>query len=224
VTTVLCDAVIFDLDGVLVDSRAVIERHWRRWASEVSLDFDLIMERAHGMRTIDTIRLVAPHLDAEEETARFEAVEAEDVEGVTAIAGASLLVSAVPKGSWAIVTSGPQRTAVARLRKAGLRVPDVLITAEQVKMGKPAPEGYLLAARRLGIDPAGCVVVEDAPAGIEAGRGAGMQVIAVAATHRPEELAAARFVVAALDCIEIGTRSGPPISLHLRGCDADNGG
>jgi len=207
-----------------VDSRAVIERHWRRWASEEGLDFDLIMERAHGMRTIDTIRLVAPHLDAEEETARFEAVEAEDVEGVTAIAGASLLVSAVPKGSWAIVTSGPRTTAVARLRKAGLRVPDVLITAEQVKVGKPAPEGYLLAARRLGIDPAGCVVVEDAPAGIEAGRGAGMQVIAVAATHRPEELAAARFVVAALDCIEIGTRSGPPISLHLRGCDADNGG
>jgi sugar-phosphatase len=82
----------------------------------------------------------------------------------------------------------------------------------------------LLAARRLGIDPAGCVVVEDAPAGIEAGRGAGMRVIAVAATHRPEELAAARFIVAALDCIEIEALSGAPISLHLRGCGADNGG
>jgi sugar-phosphatase len=216
VTTLLCDAVIFDLDGVLVDSRAVIERHWRRWASEVGLDFDLVMERAHGMRTIDTIRLVAPHLDAEDETARFEAVEAEDVDGVAPIAGAAELVSAVPKRAWAIVTSGPQRTALARLQKVGLRVPDVLITADHVTQGKPAPEGYLLAAHRLGIDSAGCVVVEDAPAGIEAGHGAGMRVIAVAATHPTAELSAADFIVPGLDCIEIGALSGPPISLHLR--------
>jgi len=209
VTFLLCDAVIFDLDGVVVDSRAVIERHWKRWAGQVGLDFERIMERAHGMRTIDTIRLVAPHLDAEDETARFEAVEAEDVDGVAAIAGAVRLFSTLPDARRAIVTSGPQKTARARLQKAGLRVPDVLVTAEQVSMGKPAPEGYSLAARRLGLRPGDCVVVEDAPAGIEAGRSAGMRVIAVASTHPPEELTAADFIVPTLDHIEIEAGGGP---------------
>ncbi len=216
-TSLLCDAVIFDLDGVLVDSRAVIERHWRRWAREVGLDFETIMQKAHGMRTIDTIRLVAPHLVAEEETARFEAVEAEDLDGVVAIAGAAQLVSALPQDHWAIVTSGPQRTALARLEKTGLMVPEVLVTAEQVRRGKPEPDGYSLAALRLDVEPARCIVVEDAPAGIEAGRGAGMRVIGVAATHPPAELSAADFVVPALDCIEVDGPRGPKISLRLHG-------
>jgi sugar-phosphatase len=182
----------------------------------VGLDFETIMARAHGMRTVDTIRLVAPHLDAEDETDRFEAVEAGDLEGVVAIPGGAELLSTLPKPSWAIVTSGPQTTARARLKKAGLRVPEVLVTADQVARGKPAPDGYSLAAHRLGIEAAGCVVVEDAPAGIEAGRGAGMRVIAVAATHRPEELTAADFIVPSLDCVEADAHHGPGISLRLR--------
>jgi len=200
---------IFDLDGVLVDSTAVVERHWRRWALERGLVLARIMESAHGMRTVDTIRLVAPHLNAEEEVARIDGAEAEDVEGVVAMAGAVRVVSALPEGSWAIVTSGPGRTATARIQAAGLKIPGVLVTAEQVSMGKPAPEGYSLAARRLGLKPGGCVVVEDAPAGIEAGRAAGMRVIAVVTTHPPEELTAADFIVPTLDHIEIEAGGGP---------------
>lgn len=194
---------IFDLDGVLVDSRVVVERHWRQWAAQHNLDMAEIMRVAHGRRTVETIRLVAPYLDAEAEAAHFEAGEAFDTDGLVEIDGATRLVRSLPGDSWAVATSGSRDIAMTRLGYAGVAMPTVLVTADDVKQGKPDPEAYLLASERLGVAPEGCVVVEDAPAGIEAAHAAGMRVIAVATTHAQEELESADVVVACLADIQI---------------------
>jgi len=207
-----CDAVIFDLDGVLIDSMAVIERHWRRWAIQHNLDAAEIMRVAHGRRTVETIRLVAPHLNAEVEAVRFEADEAVDTDGLVRIDGAARLVRSLPRGSWAVATSGTRDVAMTRLRYTGLPMPTVLVTADDVKRGKPDPEAYLLASERLGIVPEGCIVVEDAPAGVEAAHAGGMRVIAVATTHGQEKLESANTVVAYLSDIEILPTSYEPSS------------
>lgn len=176
-------AVLSDLDGVLVDSAAVIERTWRGFAERHGLDPDEVVAAGHGRRSIDLIRLVAPHLDAEVEAANVEREEIAHTSGLRALPGAHELVDAVPAERFAIVTSGTRALALARLRAAGLPVPAVLVTAEEVDDGKPHPAGYLRAAELLGVDPAHSIVLEDAPAGVEAGRAAGMTVIAVLTTN-----------------------------------------
>jgi len=176
-------AVLSDLDGVLVDSAAVIERTWRGFADRHGLDPDEVVAAGHGRRSIDLIRLVAPHLDAEAEAADVEREEIAQTSGLRPLPGARDLVDAVPAERFAIVTSGSRALALARLRAAGLPVPAVLVTAEEVDDGKPHPAGYLRAAELLGVDPAHSVVLEDAPAGVEAGRAAGMTVIAVLTTN-----------------------------------------
>lgn len=183
-----CDAVLFDLDGVLVDSRACVERHWRRWALEHDLSLDDIMCVAHGYRTVDTIRLVAPHLEAEEEAARFDARESFDADGVVRIEGAAQLLRALPTQQWGVVTSGTRNLAITRLRHTALPMPPVLVTADDVRRGKPNPEAYLLGAARLNMTPEACVVVEDAPAGIRAAHAAGMRVVGLATTHHQDDL------------------------------------
>ena len=181
-------AVLSDLDGVLVDSAAVIERTWRGFAARHGLDPDEVVAAGHGRRSIDLIRLVAPHLDAEAEAADVEREEIAQTSGLRPLPGARDLVDAVPAERFAIVTSGSRALALARLRAAGLPVPDVLVTAEEVDDGKPHPAGYLRAAELLGVDPAHSVVLEDAPAGVEAGRAAGMTVIAVLTTNEASAL------------------------------------
>ena len=176
-------AVLSDLDGVLVDSAAVIEQTWRGFADRHGLDPDEVVAAGHGRRSIDLIRLVAPHLDAEIEAANVEREEIAQASGLRPLPGARELVDAVPAERFAIVTSGSRALALARLRAAGLPVPAVLVTAEEVDDGKPHPAGYLRAAELLGVDPAHSVVLEDAPAGVEAGRAAGMTVIAVLTTN-----------------------------------------
>ena len=176
-------AVLTDLDGVLVDSAAVIEQTWRGFADRHGLDPDEVVAAGHGRRSIDLIRLVAPHLDAEIEAANVEREEIAQTTGLRPLPGARELVDAVPAERFAIVTSGSRALALARLRAAGLPVPAVLVTAEEVDDGKPHPAGYLRAAELLGVDPAHSVVLEDAPAGVEAGRAAGMTVIAVLTTN-----------------------------------------
>jgi sugar-phosphatase len=178
-----CDAVLFDLDGVLVDSRACVERHWRRWAVEQGLPLEEIMRVAHGYRTVDTMRLIAPHLAVEQEAARFDAREAFDAEGVVTIEGAAELLGTLPAQRWAVVTSGTRSLAMTRLKRAALPVPPVLITADDVRIGKPHPEAYGLASANLHLAPEACIVVEDAPAGITAAHAAGMRVVALATTH-----------------------------------------
>ena len=198
-----CDAILFDLDGVLIDSSACIRRHWQEWAHRHGLDLDAIMQVAHGIRTIETMRIVAPHLPVEEEAMRFAAAELVDTEGVFAIDGASRLLDPLPPDAWAIVTSGGRALATARLGYAGLPVPDILVTGDDVTHGKPDPEPYLLAAERMGDAPDRCVVIEDAPAGIEAAHAAGMRVIALATTHARQELPQAEAVVEHLSALQI---------------------
>jgi len=207
-THLRCDAVLFDLDGVLVNSTECVERHWRRWAVEHLLDLDEIMRVAHGRPTVETIRLVAPHVPAEEEAARLNAAEAFDTDGVAAVEGAAQLVRVLPEDAWAIVTSGTRDTARTRLRHTGMPMPSVLITADDVKRGKPNPEAYLLAAARLDVRPETCVVIEDAPAGIRAARAAGMRVIAVATTHSQAELGEADVRAKRLTDIHCDVRRG----------------
>lgn len=211
-----CIAVIFDLDGVLIDSSAVVQRQWRRWVIEHGLDLNQTTNVMHGQRLVEIVRHVAPHLDAEEEAARLAAWEAADTDSLRVIEGATDLVRSLPQATWAVVTSGNQATALTRLRYADLPVPDVLVTADDVTRGKPHPEPYLRAAKGLGISPADCVVIEDAPAGVQAARVAGMRVIAVTTTHAPETLEEADAIATRLLDIQIATpsqTSGPSDAL-----------
>jgi mannitol-1-/sugar-/sorbitol-6-phosphatase len=203
-----CHAVLFDFDGVLVDSNAISERQMRAWAERHRVPFARIAAIHHGRPTVETVRLVAPHLDIEAEARLIERAEADDTEGLVAFAGAARLLSALPEGRWAIVTSGTRRLATTRLAHVGLRRPAVLVTADDVQRGKPAPDPYLVAAERLGVAPTRCVVVEDAPAGVAAARAAGARVIAVASTMPPAALADADVVIAGLEDLSVEVESG----------------
>jgi sugar-phosphatase len=205
-----CEAIIFDLDGVLIDSSAVIERSWRLWAKERGLDAADVLRLTPGRRMIEVVRRLAPYLDAEAEAQRLAAREAADTRGLVEIEGAVRLTHSLPPGRWAVATSGSLATAMGRLRFAGVPLPHVLITADDVTRGKPDPQAYLLAAERLALAPAGCVVVEDAPVGVQAARAAGMQVVAIATTHAREALASADAVVDRLADIHVIVDGRPP--------------
>lgn len=205
----VCDAVLFDMDGVLVDSTACVERHWRQWAAAHGLDADVVLAFTHGQRSVETIRAVAPQLDADGEAAQIEARAAVDTEGVVRIEGAARLVRNLPPDAWAIGTSAPPLMVTTRLQHTGVPIPSVLITAEDVQHGKPHPEVYLEAAARLHVAPGRCIVIEDAPAGIDAARAAGMRVIAVATTHEPTALQNADAVVMRLLDLQITPATNP---------------
>jgi sugar-phosphatase len=214
-TQLECDAILFDLDGVLIDSTICITRHWEEWAGQHGLEMAAVMRVAHGLRTVETMRLVAPHLDAEKEAERFTAVEVVDTEGVVPIEGAFQLLNGLPDDAWAIVTSGSNELAKARLRRAGLPVPRIFVTGDDVRQGKPAPEPYLVGAERLGRAVERCVVVEDAPAGIEAARAAGMQVIGITTTHSREELLGAAVIIDQLSALRIVVGEGRRLALQI---------
>lgn len=206
--TLQCDAILFDLDGVLVDSRECVERTWRNWAAERGLDPELVLREAHGRRTLETIARVAPHLDAATEGARIAASETGETRGIYEIAGARELLASLPSRRWAIVTSGIRTVAETRIRHMRLPTPPVLIPADEISHGKPHPEGYLTAARRLSIEPERCIVVEDAPPGIEAARAAGMRAIGVLGTYPPDALVAAEVVVSSVAALRVMARNG----------------
>jgi mannitol-1-/sugar-/sorbitol-6-phosphatase len=182
-----------DLDGVLVDSAAAVERAWTAWALRRGLDVDDVLALAHGRPTVEVVAAAAPHLDTSVEAAEVEGEEVADTEGLTALPGAADLLGAVPRV--ALVTSGTRALASSRLAATGLSAPDVLVTADQIDRGKPHPEPYLTAAERLGASPAECLVVEDAPAGVAAGLAAGMTVVALRTTHDERDLVGAHAVV-----------------------------
>jgi mannitol-1-/sugar-/sorbitol-6-phosphatase len=178
-------AFLFDMDGTLLSSIAAAERVWTAWARRHGVDVPTLLAHMHGMRAIDTIRrLDLPGMDAHAEAAAITQAEIDDVAGVEAIAGAAAFLAALPIDRWAVVTSAPRALAERRMAAAGLPLPRVLITAEDVSAGKPAPDGYRLAARRLGHEARDCVVFEDAAAGILAGEAAGAAVVVIGATHR----------------------------------------
>ena len=205
-----CAAVLFDLDGVLVNSTHSVERQWRLWASEIGVSPEQVLEIAHGRRTLEVVRLLRPDLDAEAEVIRLEAREAEDTDGVVVMPGAAELLASIPAERWGIVTSGTRHLATSRLRFAQLPIPRVLVCGDEVTNGKPHPKPYLTGAQMLGMGPRECLVIEDAPAGIAAGHAGGMRVIALASTYAREELLDADAVVSKLSQIAVSPDS------HLR--------
>jgi mannitol-1-/sugar-/sorbitol-6-phosphatase len=186
--TLSCRAMLFDMDGTLVDSTQAVEDIWGRWALRHGFKVEEILKVSHGRRTVDTLRDVAPHIDIETEAAELERQEIVEREGVVEVPGAAVLLAQLPLNRWAVVTSASRPLAEARLTAAGLPIPSVLISASDVREGKPDPEGYLLAASRLKTSPLDCVVLEDTPAGLAAGRAAGMRVLALTTTFSRDEL------------------------------------
>jgi sugar-phosphatase len=177
-------AFLFDMDGTLLNSILATERVWTRWALKHGLDVATFLPTMHGKRGIDTITLLGlPGVDPAVEVKEVEQGEMEDIDGIQPIAGAIAFLSALPADRWGIVTSAPVALAHRRLAAAGIPLPKVIVTAEDVTKGKPAPDGYRLGAARLGFDPADCLVFEDVPAGILAGEGAGAHVAVITATH-----------------------------------------
>ena len=214
---IACKAVLFDLDGVLVDSTPAVARVWSAWAREHGMDPADTVRRAHGRPSIATIRELLPHADAEPENALVEQRELDDMEGMVTLPGALALVRTFPPGHWAVVTSCTKRLAHRRLLTAGLPVPTHFVTASDIQRGKPDPEPYLKGAQSLGLAASDCVVVEDAPAGIRSGRAAGARVIALRTTAQEADLreAGAHWVVDDLSSLVAAvTRDG--VELELR--------
>jgi len=179
------------MDGVLVDSTPAVARVWAVWAGKYGFDADAVVKMAHGRPSITTIRELLPDGDHDAENREVERQEIEDIEGVVAMPGAVEILRALPEDRWTVVTSATKALAEVRLRAAGLPLPKIFVTSDDVTRGKPDPEPYRKGAEILGVASSDCVVVEDAPAGIRAGKAAGARVIALRATAEDSELAAA---------------------------------
>ena len=188
-------ALLFDMDGTIISSLALAERTWSRWARAHGLDVATFLPTIHGVRSVETIRRLAlPGIDPEAEAAAITRAEMEDVGDIVEIPGARTFLDSLPRERWAIVTSAPRALAERRLAAAGMPTPGLMIAAEDVTHGKPAPDCILLAAARLGIAALDCLMFEDAPAGIQAADAAGSPVVVVTATHQaPMRTAHARI-------------------------------
>jgi len=217
-TTIQCRGVLFDLDGVLVDSTPAVARVWTIWANKHGFDPQETVRKAHGRPSLATIRELLPNADHAAENAIVEGMEIEDLEDVVALPGAAELLRALPAEKWTVVTSCTRRLALVRLRAAGLPIPAKLVTSNDITNGKPHPEPFLQGAKLLGFAPAQCVVFEDAPAGIRAGKAAGTRVIALQTTEQDNFLrqAGADWIVADCSSVHVdGANSGQEISLVL---------
>jgi sugar-phosphatase len=188
-------AFLFDMDGTVINSIASAERVWTDWARRQGLDIAAFLPTIHGVRAVETIRRLALRgIDAEHEARELAKAEAADTDGIHPIGGAVAFLASLPPERWAIVTSSPRELALIRMTVAGIPVPAVIVTAEDVSVGKPAPDCFRLAAERLGVDARDCLAFEDAPAGIQAAEAAGATVVVITATHRhPLEAGHARI-------------------------------
>ena len=204
------------MDGVLVDSRPAVERTWRRWARRHGLDAERIIAVAHGRRSSDTIREQVPHIeDIAAEVAWLDAMELEDMEGIVPVPGAADLVGSLPPATWAIFTSCTPELARRRLTCTAMPMPAVLVTSSDVQRGKPAPDGWRLAAERLGAMPNDCVVIEDAPPGIAAARALGIPVVGVTTTHEAARLDGAAAIVQNLTAVRATLAAGRLVALAV---------
>ena len=211
-----CSALLFDLDGVLIDSTPAVARVWTRWAVEHGFDPETVVHKAHGRPSRITIRELLPNSDIDREDREVERREMEDLDGVVLLPGAGQLLNSLPPARWTIATSCTRALAEVRLRAAGLPIPKTMITSSDVKIGKPDPEPYLKAATKLGFAASDCVVVEDAASGVRAGKAAGARVIAFLTTmiRRDLEDAGADWIVQ--NCADIAaSNDGDSLRLSL---------
>ena len=183
-----CCALLFDMDGVLIDSTPAVARVWHGWAVEHGFDPVEVVQRAHGRPSLTTVREYLPEADHELENLEIERRERHDLQGVVLLPGALDLLKSIPSDNWTIVTSSTRPLAEVRLRAVGLPIPQRIVTATDVSHGKPHPEPYLTAAKILGCAPELCLVLEDAPAGIQAGKASGARVVAFRTTAKEEDL------------------------------------
>ncbi|HSZ63941.1 MAG TPA: HAD family hydrolase [Terriglobales bacterium] len=211
-----CSALLFDMDGVLIDSTPAVARVWTRWAIDRGLDPDKVVHMAHGRPSQTTIRELLPDADVDLENREVERCEIADLDGVVLLPGAQQLLDSLPPDRWTIATSCTRALAEVRLRAAGLPIPANMITSTDVKIGKPDPEPYLKAAAKLGFAASDCVVVEDAPAGVRAGKAAGARVIAFLTTmgRRDLEDAGADWILH--NCTEIAASRDLDHGLQLK--------
>jgi sugar-phosphatase len=197
-----CAAILFDMDGTLVDSTAVVEGAWRLWAKRYNLQLDEILAFSHGRATKDTMEHFRPGLDVHSEAEELDRYEGTVTAGVLAVTGAIAAVRTAQNGRWGVVTSAPRQLAEIRLAAAGLPIPKVLIPADEIAKGKPDPEGYLKAAKLLNVSPNDCLVFEDTCPGIDAARAAGMQVVGLLTTF-PKEILACELAIPDFEAIGI---------------------
>lgn len=196
---------LFDLDGVLVDSTPAVARVWRKWAIEHGFEPEETVRRAHGRPSVETVRELLPDADSEKENQVILRGEIEDTDCVVPLAGTRELLSSLPENQWALVTSCARPLAEVRLKTAGLPLPRNIVTCDDVRRGKPDPEPYVKGAALLGLPPSNCVVFEDAPAGIIAGKAAGALVIALRTTASDSELedAGADWILSGYDDLSV---------------------
>jgi sugar-phosphatase len=217
---IACAGLLFDLDGVLVDSTPAVARVWTKWAMARGFDPEATVRRAHGRPSIATIRDLLPNADAAKENEIVLRGEIEDTAGVVSLPGACDLLKTVPLDRWALVTSCERPLAEVRLKAAGLPIPRKMVTANDVRLGKPDPEPYLKGAALLGAPASKCVVFEDAPAGILSGKSAGALVVALRTTASDPELeqAGADWIITAFSELAITSsdHGSNGIRLHLR--------
>jgi sugar-phosphatase len=200
---VTAKGILFDMDGVLISSIDAAVRNWKRWAKRYGVPNPDDFVIPHGVRSIDLVKMLRPDIDPQEGQRAIEDMEVEDVADLRVLPGVKSLLESLPAERWAIVTSATRRLLLARLQAAGLPVPERIITGEMVERGKPDPEPYRRGAELLGFRPEECVVVEDAPSGVGAGKAAGCRVLAVLGTHAAHELHEADWVVGSLEGLAV---------------------
>ena len=205
-----CSALLFDLDGVLIDSTPAVARVWHRWALDHGFNPEEVVARAHGRPSLATVRDYLPHADHDAENREVERREIADLAGVVPLPGALALLASLPPDRWTIVTSCTRRLAEVRIQAAGLPLPARMVTSTDVTQGKPHPEPYLKGASLLGFPAAQCVVLEDAPAGIRAGKSAAAKVIALKTTAPPAALRDAGADWILNNCADIRVISSAP--------------
>ena len=209
-----CAALLFDLDGVLINSTPAVARVWRQWAIEHGFNPEEVVARAHGRPSLTTVREYLPHADHEAENREVERREIADLEGVIPLPGALELLSSLPSDRWTIVTSCTRPLAEVRIKAAGLPQPKKMITSNDVVHGKPNPEPYLKGAAALGFRSEHCIVLEDVPAGVKAGKAAGARVISFPTTVAPDVLRASGADWVLRNCGDIRVLDGSG-TLHL---------
>jgi mannitol-1-/sugar-/sorbitol-6-phosphatase len=201
--SIVVRAVLFDMDGVLISSIEADERSWLRWARLHGIEDAFPIQSTHGRRTVDTIRALRPDLDLTVELDRMEDFDAEDTLGLTLYPGVQELLAKLSPGQWSIVTSASERVMRHRLGVLQVPLPLHIVTGDRVHCGKPDPEPYQIAAAQLGLNPSDCLVIEDAPSGIRAGKSAGCPVLAVASSHRTHDLLEADWVIESLRDLDL---------------------